>query len=80
MTYEGSAPDIGAFEYGFANAVMPAACSSPRNEPVRVIGLYNLQGKKTGGTRVRGSDRAGIYFAITRQGNRTIVKRIMKMK
>ena len=78
LAYEGSAPDIGAFEYGSSNAVKPANQHTLRNEPFRTIGLYNLQGRKI--SAARPDNRAGVYFTVIRQDTRQIVKRIVKMK
>ncbi len=56
LAYEGSAPDIGAFEYGAANSITPASRIPLRTEPPRIIGLYDLTGRKIYGTRAGGHD------------------------
>jgi hypothetical protein len=88
LPYEGAAPDIGAFEYGSGNSVLPSVKSSRSSlKDFRLCIFYNVQGKRIGNNiallnhgRPAKSLGQGIYFAIAPKNNAWTVKKILMMK
>ncbi len=88
LAYEGFAPDIGAFEYGSPNPVIPASRTLRQTSVSRCIGVYNLAGKKicgatpagSGSLRTPGLRRAGIYLQAIGRGNNRGVKKFVVLR
>ncbi|MBN1575055.1 MAG: T9SS type A sorting domain-containing protein [Chitinispirillaceae bacterium] len=85
--YQGSAPDLGAYEYA-GNAVVPASGTAASGKRFLSYTIYNLQGRKIGivaetelrkGSVVR-PYRNGIYFAVVGHGGAQCVKKFAMVR
>jgi hypothetical protein len=87
LAYQGSAPDLGAFEYG-VNAIIPAFGTAVPGTRFPSYVIYTLQGRKIGITTVAESrkgresrlSRNGVYFAVVEQGAARCVKKIARVR
>jgi hypothetical protein len=85
LAYAGSAPDIGAFEFGSGNSVKPPAGVTLQRKSFKAYTLYDLQGKKINAgmnTGLRTAMRAGlyrhgVYIAVT---DYRLVKKVAVMR
>jgi hypothetical protein len=83
LAYQGSAPDLGAYEYG-GNAIIPSFGTPASGKRFLSYSIYNLQGRKIGiaacaelrkGSAARPYS-AGVYFAVVGQDGARSVKKI----
>jgi hypothetical protein len=84
LAYEGAAPDIGAYEYGSKNSVIPVSRTARSARRFWPCAVYNIQGKKISAKEHSETlslpRRSGIYFVVVGQGNTKMVKKIAVMK
>lgn len=88
LAYEGFAPDIGAFEYGAGNSVLPNVKHAPSGKSFSSYAVYNIQGKKiramTGAQLFSMNTsrmcKPGVYIAVSGQGDTRTVKKIAVMR
>ena len=82
LRYDGTAPDIGAFEYGAASTMHVLHSFIKRS---RLYGVYDLQGRKIVDVKIGEINtdrhlRPSIYLITAGQGSQRMVKRIAVMK
>jgi hypothetical protein len=88
LAYEGTAPDLGAFEHGLENSAAPAAATAVSGKRHPSYAIFNMQGRKIGtmmdaelcAQSMFGHQRAVGCFAMAVQGGALIVKKIAVMK
>jgi hypothetical protein len=90
LAYEGAAPDIGAFEFGSKNPVIQSRAAAPRQNQLKIFGIYNLQGRKISvlmdailkNKSAPTFGRTGVYFCVTsdKNGNTRVEKKIVGVK
>ncbi|MBN1578267.1 MAG: hypothetical protein JW913_17030 [Chitinispirillaceae bacterium] len=88
LKYEGAAPDIGAYEYGAAEVVVPAIRARRQKMQHQTYGVYDFHGRKVridGNIKlITGSAvthlRPGIYLTVSRRDNTRMVRKLAVMR
>jgi len=88
LAYEGSSPEIGAYEVPEGNSITSSRVETPSGANGLCYAVYNILGQKVGTMtdhEIRSGNNArfhqsGVYIAVAGQGRNRIVKKIAVMK